>query len=72
MDLILNTLHMKGLITLKKNKQLQQINMDGITNLLLEYIKSTAVKDYTDEEERGIIKFIVYLIDKWEEETYVN
>lgn len=55
-----------------KNKQLSKINMDGIANLLLEFAKAQTVKEFTEEEQRGVIKFMVYLIDKWEEEVYVN
>lgn len=55
-----------------KNKQLSKINMDGIANLLLEFAKATTVKEFSEDEERGVIKFMVYLIDKWESENYVN
>ena len=54
-----------------ENKQLSKINMDGIANLLLEFAKATTIKEFTEEEQRGVIKFMVYLIDKWKEETYV-
>ena len=54
------------------NKQLSKINMDGVANLLLEFAEAQTVKEFTKEEYRGVIKFMVYLIDKWEEETYVQ
>ena len=46
--------------------------MDAITNLILQYIGAKNVKHFNEEEERGVIKFLVYLIDKWEEDTYVH
>lgn len=55
-----------------KNNHLQRANMDGIANLLLEFAKATTIKEFTEDEQRGVIKFMVYLIDKWEEETYVH
>ena len=70
-DWNINILHMKGLSRLK-NKKLAKINMDGITNLLLEFAKAQTIKEFTEEEQRGVIKFMVYLIGKWEEETYVQ
>ena len=67
----INILHTKGLSRLK-NKHLSKINMDGIANLLLEFAKAQTIKEFSEEEQRGVIKFMVYLIDKWEEETYVQ
>lgn len=55
-----------------KNNQLSKINMNDIANLLLEFAEATTIKEFTEDEERGVIKFMVYLIDKWEEVTYVN
>lgn len=54
------------------NKQLSKINMDAVANLLLEFAEATTVKEFTEDEHRGVIKFMVYLIEKWEEEVYVN
>lgn len=54
------------------NKQLSKINMDAVANLLLEFAEAQTVKEFTEEEQRGVIKFMVYLIDKWESENYVN
>lgn len=54
------------------NKQLSKINMDGIANLLLEFAEAQTVKEFTEEEHHGVVKFMAYLIDKWEEETYVH
>lgn len=47
------------------NKQLIQCNNDGITNLLLELAEVVTIKELSEDEERGAIKFIVYLMDKW-------
>lgn len=55
-----------------KNKQLTKINIDGVANLLLEFAEAQTVKEFTEEEHHGVIKFMVYLIDKWESENYVN
>ena len=54
------------------NKELAKANMDAISNLLIQFAEAQTVKEFNEQEERGVIKFLVYLIDKWEEEVYVN
>lgn len=52
------------------NKHLQQINIDGIANLLLHFSKAKTEEEFTEEESNGVNKFIAYLMDKWEESEY--
>lgn len=54
------------------NKQLARINIDGVANLLLEFAEAQIEKKFTDEEFNGVIKFMTYLIEKWDGDNYVN
>lgn len=53
-----------------RNKQILECNSTGITNLLLELAEVVTLKELTEQEERGAIKFITHLMDKWGENTY--
>ena len=54
------------------NKQLARINQDGITNLLLEFAEAQIETDFTTDEVNGVIKFMTYILKKWEGDNYVN
>ena len=51
-------------------KNLAKINDNGIANLLSEFADAQLEREFTKEEFNGVIKFIVYLIEKWGEEVY--
>ena len=53
------------------NKQLSRINKDGFTNILLEFAEAQLEIDFTTDEVNGVIKFMSYLMNKWED-NYVN
>ena len=53
-----------------KNKHLIRINNNGIANLLSEFADAQLEREFTKEEFNGVMKFIVYLIEKWGEEVY--
>ena len=52
------------------NNELAQANIDGIANLLSQYIVAKTEEEFTEDEERGVIKLLVYLIKMWEGDAY--
>ena len=55
-----------------KNKALHKVNTEAIAVLLLEFAEAVTVKAFNEDEHRGVIKFLAYLIEKWDGETYDN
>lgn len=54
------------------NKYLDEINADGIADLLSEFAEAQVLEEFTEEEHKGVIKFIVHLIEKWGVDYYIN
>ena len=47
------------------NKHMTCINTDAIVNLLIEFVGAQAIMEFSEDEFQGVMKFIVYLIKRW-------
>ena len=54
------------------NKHLITANYNALTNIILEFAQFQLEEELKPSEIDGIMKFIKYLMLKWESDNYVN